>query len=53
MIIALSQIIPERVLCLFQWDLVCDRDWLLTALIWVHNIGQMVGCLAFGVMADR
>ncbi|KAF8774494.1 Solute carrier family 22 member 5 like protein [Argiope bruennichi] len=36
-----------------EWDLVCEREYLMTLLPYVYTVGTMLGGLLFGVLADH
>ena len=42
-----------RNLIMFQWDLVCDRAYLVSMLQTVYMAGFLVGCVFYGQISDR
>lgn len=36
-----------------QWDLVCDRKWMVLASMAAYTCGSIVGILASGILSDR
>lgn len=38
---------------IMEWDLVCERKYLITLLFYISNIAAILGLLAFGLMADH
>ncbi|GIY36884.1 solute carrier family 22 member 7 [Caerostris darwini] len=36
-----------------EWDLVCEREYLMTLLPYVYTVGTMLGGLLFGILADH
>ena len=38
--------------CLFQWDLVCDSQWKLAMAQSMYMLGFLIGCIFFGNLSD-
>ncbi|XP_054718439.1 organic cation transporter protein-like isoform X2 [Uloborus diversus] len=35
-----------------EWDLVCDRDWLISFSMSIYNVGYLIAVLVFGQLSD-
>ncbi|GFS61151.1 organic cation transporter protein [Nephila pilipes] len=35
-----------------EWDLVCDREWLISFSVSIYNVGYLVAVLVFGQLSD-
>jgi len=48
-----EEIAKSVILCDAQWDLVCDRAWLVDLVSTVYMTGRLVACLVIGPVSDR
>ena len=39
-------------ICYFQWDLVCDRKWIVATITTIQMAGVLVGCFVAGHLGD-